>query len=214
MHRFLTLTAAGFAGLPLIFSAASGEGLTAVSLVQSWRDEGTPDGQCGSKTGEFETAFGVRSEAIKFDTDNREGGCRYRLAIVDPDGVLAARGWQLKIVFTPQGDIGQCKYPGPRDVPVVRTAAEVAQVWQQGPWANPIIVDTDDRVGGCVMEFQITGPQTARSPVLDIRYLPDGDPGQCPQSGDKVARLGHPAAMIIDTDNRPGGCFFQLRLRE
>ena len=214
MYRLFFIAAVAIAGLPARPSGAADPSLAGLSIYQSWRDEGVPNGQCGAKTGEFATPFGSRSEAIKFDTDNREGGCMYRLAIVDPDGALAARQWQLSIVFTPQGHIGQCKYPGARVVPVVRALADVAGVWAKAPWADPIVIDTDDRVGGCVMEFQITGPETARSPVLDIRYAADGDPGQCPQAGDKVASLGHPAAMIIDTDSRPGGCFFQMRLRE
>ena len=164
--------------------------------------------------GEFETPFGQHSDAIKFDTDNREGGCQYRVAIIDPDGALAARHWQLTVVFTPQGHIGQCKYPGSRVVPIVAAISDVAAAWAAPDWADPIVIDTDDRVGGCVLEFQITGPDTARSPVLDIRDVPDGDPAQCPRAGDKVASLSHPAAVIIDTDNRPGGCFFQMRLRE
>ena len=213
MHRLFAAALISWC-MNVVPSVAADQGLAAISLYQSWHDEGTPNGQCGGRMGEFATPFGSHSEAIKFDTDNREGGCVYRLAIVDPDGALAALGWQLHVVFTPQGHIGQCKYPGSRAVPVVRAVGDVAGAWTDADWVHPIIVDTDDRIGGCVMEFQITGPETARSPVLDIRYLPDGDPGQCPQSGDKTASLGHPAAMIIDTDNRPGGCFFQMRLRE
>ena len=214
MYRMILVACIVFCGFFSRASAATDDGLGTITLYQSWRDEGEANGQCGGRIGEFETAFGQRSDAIKFDTDNREGGCVYRVAIVDPHGALAARQWQLNIVFTPQGHIGQCKYPGSRIVPIVRSVGDVAAAWAAPEWLNPIIVDTDDRVGGCVIEFQITGPQTARSPVLDIRYTPDGDPGQCPQAGDKVATLGHPAAIIIDTDNRPGGCFFQMRLRE
>ena len=214
MCRLFVFAVVACCGLPLTPAVAADPQLAAISIHQSWRDEGAPNGQCGGKMGEFETPFGQRSEVIKFDTDNREGGCMYRIAIVDPDGALAARQWQLSIVFTPQGHIGQCKYPGRRVVPIVRKADDVADAWAAPPWLDPIIIDTDDRVGGCVMEFQITGLEAARSPVLDIRYAADGDPAQCPQAGDKVVSLGHPAAMIIDTDNRPGGCLFQMRLRE
>ena len=214
MHRIAVVAVLAVVGAFTRPLAATEPRLSAVSVVQSWRDEGTPNGQCGGKKGEFATPFGSYSEAIKFDTDDREGGCIYRVAIVDPDGALAARHWHLSIVFTPQGHVGQCKYPGSRAVPVVAAMADVAAVWEQVPWRDPIIIDTDDRVGGCVMEFQITAPEAARAPVLDIRFLPDGDPAQCPQSGDKVASPGHPAALIINTDSRPGGCLFQMRLRE
>lgn len=185
-----------------------------VQIYLSWRDEGTPNGQCGGQMGEFATAFGAFSEAIKFDTDNREGGCQLRLAIIDPDGILGERRWQLSIVFTPQGHIGQCKYPGSRVVPIVPSVEAAIASWTLPPWRDPIVIDTDDRVGGCVLEFQVNGPDTAHAPVLDVAYEADGDPRQCPQAGVKVATLGHPAAVIIDTDSRPGGCLLRLRLRE
>lgn len=195
-------------------SAAQDANWETLQIYQSWRDEGVPNGQCAGRMGEFTTPFGALSDAIKFDTDNREGGCEYRLAIIDPDAILAARQWQLSVIFTPQGHIGQCKYPGTRAVPIVGSIQEAIDAWTRPPWREPILIDTDDRVGGCVLEFQISGPDSARSPVLDITYVSDGGPEQCPQAGEKFAALGHPAAMIIDTDGRPGGCLMQLRLRK
>jgi hypothetical protein len=207
---FCLLAAAGTAAT----ARADPPSMSSVALYQSWTDEQTADGQCEGRKGEFATAFGEFSEAIKFNTDSRPGGCAYRLALIDPDGALAARGWSLTVTFSPQGDAGQCKYPGRREVPIVPSIEGAATAWSSAGWADAIVIDTDYRVGGCILEFQVNAPKGIDSPKLDVSYEADGDAGQCPRAGMRTATADRPAAMIIDTDDRPGGCKFRMRLRD
>ncbi|MER6218526.1 hypothetical protein ABT213_31375 [Streptomyces sp. NPDC001674] len=76
-----------------------------------------------------------------------------------------------------------------------------------------IRIDTDARPGGCTLTFAV--PAISRTYVaLDIQYDPDGDPGRCTNTGYHWAETDRgPVTIGVDTDNRPGGCRLQLRLR-
>jgi hypothetical protein len=159
-------------------------------------------GQCGT-TGQ-QWASSAWTNPIRFDTDNRSGGCQLAFGISDPTlefaGLVLSYRWQV----TPGGDTRQCGSQGEYQVPV--TSFRVF-----GP---SIGIDTDDKSGGCNLTFTMSGRGDV---ALDIQFWPDGDAAQClnylPQGQFRTVRTGTPVTIGINTDGRSGGCQFSLRLR-
>ncbi len=158
-------------------------------------------GQCGYEKGDIRASFGKWSRAIYVNTDNRRGGCEYSLALLDPSGAVA--GLRLTITLSKVGPQPQCDHTGEHVVPISRDAASLV-------WSPKFRIDTDDREGGCQLAFAISGRHDI---VLDVEFISDGDPSQCRGAGRHVVAPIKPAAIEIDTDSRPGGCFLRLRLR-
>ena len=159
------------------------------------------NGQCGFAQTRSRTPFGLWSPPVYINTDGRPGGCRQSFAIVDPDGELA--GWSMRVKFEYYGRQKQCDQTGEREVPASRTADDLI-------WTPSYRIDTDEREGGCSLEFSVHGRTDI---VLDIEMYADGDPGQCPDRGLFTATIAQPITVRIDTDERPGGCYQRLRLR-
>ncbi|MEU9073808.1 hypothetical protein [Kitasatospora sp. NPDC048538] len=106
------------------------------------------------------------------------------------------------IRFEPDGDPGQC-------------SGRRGEQWHvNGEWSDEILLDTDDRPGGCLLSFGLFDPQNQLGST-SVRYAfqsaPGTAPGQCANQGDyrmpasPTARTFGPA-IRIDTDSRPGGC--------
>jgi len=142
--------------------------------------------------------------AIRFDTDNRSGGCQLAFGVYDPDHTIAGASISYDFQVSGGGNAGQCGNAGTYQMPVqtFRTC---------GP---NVRVDTDGRSGWCDLTCTVSG----RSDVgLDVQFYPDGDTGQCvnalPAGQYRTAYQGNPVTIGIDADNRSGGCQFPLRLR-
>ncbi|MFD5543883.1 hypothetical protein ACFWIJ_40320 [Streptomyces sp. NPDC127079] len=174
----------------------------APQLGVQFNADGDP-GQCGGTTGEQWAASPDWTQAIRFDTDNRSGGCQLAFGVYDPDGTLAGSSISYSLQPSSGGDAGQCgNYQGTYAMPILPI-----QVFGQA-----VRVDTDGRPGWCNLTFTVTGRI-----VLDVQFYPDGDAGQCPDAVPagqyRSAFAGTPVTVKIDTDSRSGGCQFLLRLR-
>jgi hypothetical protein len=175
-----------------------------IQLVQNWVATTNADaGQCnGAAHGRIVSPATEYSPAIKMDTDGRPGGCKYQMGIVDPSGELAKRGFKLTMDFWPDGEAGQCGSPGPRQIPVSRSLGQVKL-------SDAIVIDTDNRPGGCRQRWSMAGHGVA----FDMKFWAEGEPGQCKDLGNYSIAGGQQVEIGIDTDNAPGGCLQSLRLR-
>jgi hypothetical protein len=180
--------------------AAGAVNLGNVLIVQEFMGDGDI-GQCnGLDYGRFISPGTSWSPPIRIDTDNRSGGCLYRIGVVDPGNHLRATGFGLLMTFSADGDAGQCGGQGPHQVPIADSLHSLQMT-------SPIRMDMDDRPGGCIQTWSVTGSRV----VLDINFYGDGDVGQCGNVGSHSAPPD--VSIRLDTDSRPGGCVQSIRLR-
>ncbi|MDX3752457.1 hypothetical protein [Streptomyces sp. AK08-02] len=162
-------------------------------------------GQCGGLAGEQWGRNPDFTRAIRFDTDNRSGGCQLSFGIFDPDNTLSGASVSYAFRATAGGDAGQCGNPGTFQMPIQRFKT----------FGSQVRVDTDGRPGGCNLTFAVSGRSDV---ILQVRYFADGDGGQCvnslPSDQNHTAFAGSPVTIGIDTDGRSGGCQMQLRLQK
>jgi hypothetical protein len=104
--------------------------------------------------------------------------------------------------FFADGDPGQCK-----GTVGVQSAA-------MGTWTSNVLIDSDDRPGGCRQQFGVTDPEGLVSGLaLAVNFFGDGDAQQCGDSGlhpIPVTGFTFPSfssSYRIDTDDRSGGCW-------
>ena len=158
--------------------------------------------QCnGAAYGEFVTSINQWTPEVRIDTDGRSGGCLQSFALIDPGNVLS--GLSLYVNFQPDGDPGQCGNPGFWVIPTNISGQNIT-------YSNPYRIDADNRSGGCQQTFYLFGRNDI---VLDVRFTPDGDPGQCGNAGTFTVTPSTPVTFRIDTDKRSGGCRQSFRLR-
>ncbi|MFF2546956.1 hypothetical protein ACFVUY_30975 [Kitasatospora sp. NPDC058063] len=198
----VTATAAAVSVVPAPLAQARTELVTSPQLGVQFNPDGDP-GQCGGRTGEqWKDDFGV-TEAIRFDTDSRPGGCLLAFGIYDPDNRLAGSSVTYTFKATPGGDPAQCGNPGTHQVPIGTTRT----------FGPSIRIDTDNRPGGCDLTFALS----SSTMKMGINFYSDGDPAQCGNAGpdygifSPVDNFSSPT-IRIDTDDRPGGCGLKLRL--
>ena len=172
-----------------------------VKLWESFTADGHK-GQCeGRNHGEIITSYNAWSPPIRIDTDGRPGGCQFNIAVIDPRHVLG--DWNSTWTFQSNGDGGQCGNQGAQTMQVVADPSAIDR-------SRYVRIDTDGRSGGCEMLFAVDRP----GPRLLIYFVPDGDSGQCERESDvQVVDIGHSKKIIIDADDRAGGCLLQFRLR-
>jgi hypothetical protein len=174
--------------------------LGAVLVVQDFVADGD-SGQCnGAAYGRIISQAASWSPPIRIDTDSRPGGCLYRIGIVDFNGALKATGFSLTMTFTADGDAGQCGGQGPHPVPISSNLNSMQLT-------APIRMDMDNRPGGCVQGWSVTGNKV----LFDLDFYADGDAGQCGNAGSHSAPPNF--NIRLDTDDRPGGCLQSIRLR-
>lgn len=174
--------------------------LGSVVIVQDFLADGDA-GQCnGGAQGRILSQGASWSPAIRIDTDNRPGGCLYRIGIVDLGGTLRGAGFGLDMNFSGDGDATQCGGQGPHPVPI-NSSFDSLQL------TTPIRMDMDNRAGGCLQVWSVTGTKI----LFDINFFGDGDVGQCGNIGSHSAPPT--ITLRVDTDNRPGGCNQSIRLR-
>ncbi|MCX5199829.1 hypothetical protein OOK31_39175 [Streptomyces sp. NBC_00249] len=161
-------------------------------------------GQCGGRTGEQWHLDENWTEAIRFDTDSRPGGCRLAFGIYDPEDDLAGASVTYTFQSSPGGNPAQCGNQGTHQMPIQRTRT----------FGPSIRIDTDNRPGGCKLTFALSSPFRMG---ISVDYSSDGNRGQC---GNALPSPGFPSpvdnsravTIDIDTDDRFGGCQLQLRL--
>ncbi|MEU3985664.1 hypothetical protein AB0F77_37315 [Streptomyces sp. NPDC026672] len=160
-------------------------------------------GQCGGATGEQWAASPDWTQAIRFDTDNRAGGCQLAFGVYDPDSTLAGSSISYSLQPSTSDAASQCgSARGPYSAPIFPIPV----------FGQAVRVDTDNQPGWCNLTFAVTGRI-----VLDVQFYADGDVGQCPDAQPagqyRSAFAGTPLTVKIDADGRSGGCQLQLRLR-
>lgn len=164
-------------------------------------------GQCGNPTSSAQSAVSPNwTSPIRIDTDGRAGGCELSFGIYDPSSLLTG-GVNYAWSVSPGGDGGQCGNQGTWAMPVN------SQFLQFGQF---LIDDTDNRSGWCNLTFTVSSGSNI---ALDVQYFadPSGSDGQCinalPVGSYYTAVPGAPVTIMMDTDNRPGGCWLSVRLR-
>jgi hypothetical protein len=169
----------------------------------SFIGDGDP-GQCGGPQQQWAPSPDW-TNPIRFDTDNRGGGCQLAFGVRDLASDLAGLTLNYRWEVSPGGDGGQCGNQGEFSIPITRFLA-------LGP---SVRVDTDGRGGWCNLTFMMSGRTGV---ALDVQYWADGDGGQCinalPQGQWRSVRPGAPITIGVDADNRGGGCQLSLRLRK
>jgi hypothetical protein len=99
-------------------------------------------------------------------------------------------------------DHTQCGNQGVHSIPIT-------QFQVMGP---SILVDTDQRKGGCLLSFGMSGRTDT---ALDVMFTGGA---QCffttPAGQWRTVLPGSPVSVGIDTDQRAGGCELALRLRQ
>ncbi|MFE5806224.1 hypothetical protein [Streptomyces sp. NPDC056491] len=198
-------TAAAVTLLPAPHAQAHTRLVSPPQIGIQFNADGNP-GQCGGRTGEQWHFDGNLTEPIRFDTDSRSGGCRLAFGIYDPDNYFAGTSVTYRFESSPGGNPARCGNQGTHQMPIQRTSRAF------GP---SIRIDTDNRPGGCILTFALSSPIGMG---IDVDYSSDGNRGQC---GNALPFPGLPSPVdnsravpiVIDTDDRPGGCQLQLRLR-
>ena len=160
-------------------------------------------GQCGGFTGLQKTQLGQFTQYIVIDADERAGGCMQNFGIYDPYYEL--KGLNITVNFYSDQNAGQCWFQGVRKIPIFSD-------YSAPVLSSEYVIDTDDRAGGCLLEFSISGRSDI---VLDIEF--GNDPlgqnnGQCGNTGFHTVSEGKSVTLRIDTDNRPGGCRMRFSL--
>jgi hypothetical protein len=166
---------------------------------------GTQDGaQCGVNQGTFWAPAQTWTPPIRFDTDNRAGGCELSFALRDT-AFFSVPTLTYQWAQAGTSDPGQCGRRGLYTAPV--NGDPEGQV--MGP---RILVDTDNRFGFCNLTLALSGSSAYQ---LDVQFWADGQ-DQCfntaPQGQWHSVRAGQSLTLSIDTDGRPGGCQMAVRL--
>jgi hypothetical protein len=177
--------------------------------VEWYVTPGGDAGQCGNPTSSTQWAVSPDwTSPIRIDTDGRAGGCDLAFGIYDPSDVLAGLSAAYTWAVSPGGDANQCGNAGTWSMPVNTQFEQFGQV---------VLDDSDNRSGWCNLTFSLSG----RSDVgLDLQYYADasGSANQCvnalPQGDYYTATAGSPVTLELDTDNRPGGCWLSVRVRQ
>lgn len=100
---------------------------------------------------------------------------------------------------------------GDDDVSQCNALAYGVQAVQFGQSTSPIVIDTDNRRGGCIQQFAILDPGNLLAGLkVKIKFVPDGD-RQCDNPGEREIPIRRDviqwsSGYRIDTDNRRGGC--------
>ncbi|MCY1075710.1 hypothetical protein [Archangium lansingense] len=88
-----------------------------------------------------------------------------------------------------------------------------------GEWTPQILIDADNRVGGCLQTFGITDPTNSLSGLnINLNFWSDGDPGQCWFQSSKAIPISTSTSVIwrdyyvIDTGSSSGGCWQEFTL--
>ena len=169
----------------------------------SFFPDGDP-GQCGGPQQQW-VVQGDWTNPLRFDTDNRAGGCQLAFGIRDQANNLAGLHVSYQWQASPGGDAGQCGNQGTFAFPITPNLV----------FGPNIRVDTDNRSGWCNLTFSLSGRTDV---ALDVQWFADGDAGQCrnalPAGQFRSVLNGVPVTIGDDTDSRAGGCDLLLRFRQ
>jgi hypothetical protein len=192
-------------------SASPAGVLATAEFGVAFRDHNN-NGQCrsvddGSGQKQQWAPEGTWTTPIAIDTDNRPGGCDMQFGLNNVDGSLT--GLSLNYWFNPAGT-GQCGGTA-NNAPVPYFPFPL-----QFFLMTPIVINTDNRQGGCELDFVLSGRNDI---ALDVKWEYNGDPGQCPGAQLQPAnnptfrvQNGQGLALFLDTDDRGGACFLSFRL--
>lgn len=182
-----------------------GDALSSAWLYYDFRaDNYGTNSQCNNGVNISEARYlGEWTTRVKLDTDSRGGGCLQSFGIHDPGGELS--GLALWVDFRGEASLtgdGQCDNPGLRTIPVTTSAPSLASAWG---------IDTDQRYKGCSQTISLSG----RSDVaLDVKFEDQNYNGQCKNTGLHTVTSTHAVSIVMDMDDRSGGCFQSFRLRK
>ncbi|WP_208722896.1 hypothetical protein [Corallococcus llansteffanensis] len=182
-----------------------GDALSSVWFHYDFRaDNFSTNSQCNNGVNVAESKrLGEWTTRVKLDTDSRGGGCLQTFGVQDPASELS--GLALFVEFRGEANLsgdGQCDTPGLRAIPVTPSGPSLASAWG---------IDTDQRYKGCVQTLSLTG----RSDVaLDVKFEDQNYNGQCGNTGLHTVTSTHPVSIVMDMDDRAGGCLQSFRLRK
>jgi hypothetical protein len=132
----------------------------------------------------------------------------------EPDGMLATA--ELGVRFKDDSNNGQCRVDD-------GSTGESVQWVPEGQWTLPLVLDTDNRSGGCGIWLGFNN-QDGSLTGFNLNYLfaesPGGANGQCPGvAGTQIVpimpvpfffRYWMDPRITVDSDGRPGWCDLTL----
>jgi hypothetical protein len=133
----------------------------------------------------------------------------------EPDGALATAEFGIR--FKDDSNNGQCRVDD-------GSSGESVQWVPEGQWTLPLVLDTDNRSGGCGIWFGFNN-QDGSLTGFNLNYTytesPGGANGQCPGVGPATQvvpilpipfffRYWMDPRITVDTDHRPGWCDLTL----
>jgi hypothetical protein len=205
-----SIGASALVGLPQ--ASADPVGPMATAEFGVWHKDQNNNGQCEFTEGDPDKPDSWATEGswttpLAVDTDSRPGGCELKFGLNNADGSLT--GLNLNYWFIP-GNTGQCG----------GTANNKAIPHFPFPFQwffmDPIIVNSDNRVGGCELTLAISGRNDVE---IDVLWEYNGDGGQCPgadpRGSNQPRRItsSQGLSVFFETDDRSGACFISFRLR-
>jgi hypothetical protein len=174
------------------YAASSASPASFAALGTEFIPDGHP-GQCGGPFQQW-VAAGFWSTPIRIDADGRTGGCLLAFGVQD-----ANVGFTYRWVSS-GGNAAQCGNPGLYVAPETTPAT----------FGSRIRINTDNRAGGCYLTLALD----SASWLVDVFYFTDGNAGQCGGTATAATVSStRPVQLLVDTDERTGGCNLQLRLR-
>lgn len=202
-NKKILLVVVAFA-LLFAFSITASAAKTSRIRFYHWLEADEDEGQCNGKALTVASAgLGEWTEKVKLDTDDRKGGCWQKFAIYDPDKRMS--GAVFKVNFKkPSGTVGQCESIGSRNIPVNSKGKNMS-------WSTAYRIDTDERAGWCEQIISMTGNKKY---ALDVEVTAEDDESQCGDTGIQTVKSGQSATVVLDMDNRDGGCYERFRLKE
>ncbi|MBP2330151.1 hypothetical protein JOF56_010536 [Kibdelosporangium banguiense] len=205
----ISVAAMAVVGVPQ--ASAAPVGPLAAAQFGIWHKDQGDNGQCGFEYGDPKPHewkdVGEWTTAMVVDTDSRPGGCELKFGLNNADGSL--NGLVLSYWFIP-GNTGQCGGTA-SNVPIPYFPFAFQYFFM-----DPIIVNSDNRVGGCELTLAISGRNDI---ALDVLWEFNGDGGQCPGADPRGSNQHRTIdstqglSVFFETDDRGGACFLSFRLR-
>jgi hypothetical protein len=134
------------------------------------------------------------------------------MALLGATGASASAAAAPRAAANPE--MGIEWFPTPNAASAQCGSPTIADDWAAAPnWTAPILIDTDNRVGGCELAFGVYDPSQDLNGI-SIQYSwgvsPGGDAGQCDNPGTypvPISEIENFSTLVTDdSDNRAGWC--------
>jgi hypothetical protein len=190
------------------------QGSTATNFQVKVETQDVKNGDPPQCIGGIQSAVvGAWTRPVVLRTDGHQGGCLQSFAIQDPQGLLGDFRLTVDQQGMPGADPGQCFRHQ------ATLGARVISPSPPGPggFSNPFAIDTDNRPGGCLQTYSVSGTNT--SYALEIQHWPEFErnKGQCgtkiaiPESQSFQVKPGESVTQTLDMDFQEG-CAQRFRI--